>query len=59
MATYHAYKVTDFNRAGPPIEIEADSDSEAIRQAERFLIDGSLLLWQGVRFVITLKPQQP
>jgi hypothetical protein len=55
---YRAYKVSDFNRSGPPIEIEADSDAEAIRKAEQYVDGADLLIWQGTRFVITLKPSK-
>jgi hypothetical protein len=55
MALYRAYKVVDFNRSQPPIEIEADSDSEAIRKAEQYVDGADILLWEGTRFVITLR----
>jgi len=58
MTTYRAYPVVDFERRGDPIEIEADSDSEAIRKAEQLVNGVDLLLWDGTRFVRTLKSKQ-
>jgi hypothetical protein len=55
MTTYRVFKVADFERRGEPMEIQADSDSEAIRKAEQYLDGVDLLLWEGTRFVVTLK----
>ena len=55
MAMYRLYKVIDFERKGPPIEVEADSDAEAIRKSQQHVDGADLLLWQGSRFIITLK----
>jgi hypothetical protein len=55
MAVYHLYKVLDFDRQGRPIEVEADSDAEAIRKSQQYLDGADLLLWQSSRFVITIK----
>jgi hypothetical protein len=55
MAVYHLYKVLDFDRRGRPIEVEADSDAEAIRKSQQYLDGADLLLWQSSRFVITIK----
>jgi hypothetical protein len=58
MAFYHAYKVINFERSESPIEIEADSDAEAIRKAEPYVNGADILLWEGTRFIITLKRQK-
>jgi hypothetical protein len=58
MAVYHLYKVIDFNREGPPIEVEADSDDEAIRKAQHHVDGADLLLWHGSRFIMTLKHER-
>ena len=55
MPTYRLYKVADFQRQGVPVEFDADSDSEAIRKSEQYRDGADLLLWEGTRFVITLK----
>jgi len=55
MSLYRAYKVIDFKRADLPVEIEADSDAEAIHKAEQYVNGADVLLWQGTRFVMTLK----
>jgi len=58
MSIYRAYKVIDFDLRGSPIEIDALSDSEAIRKAEQHLDGADLLLWQGTRFVTSLKSKE-
>jgi hypothetical protein len=58
MGVYHLYKVVDFNRDGPAIEVEANSDDEAIRKSQQYIDGADLLLWHGSRFVITLKRKQ-
>jgi hypothetical protein len=55
MAVYHLYKALDFDRQGAPIEVEADSDAEAIRKSQQYLDGADLLLWQSSRFIITIK----
>ena len=55
MALYRAFKVVDFERSDPPIEFEADSDSEAIGKAEQYVDGADILLWENTRFVMTLK----
>jgi hypothetical protein len=55
MGLYRAYRVINFERSERPIEIEAESDTEAIRKAEPYVNGADLLLWEGTRFVITLK----
>jgi hypothetical protein len=58
MSTYRVFRVVDFERRGQPIDIEVDSDSEAIRKAEQHLDGMDLLLWEGTRFVITLRSKK-
>jgi hypothetical protein len=58
-ATLSAYKVVDFNRSGPAIEIEADSDAEAMGKSEQYVDGGEILLSEGARFVVTLKSKKP
>ena len=58
MAVYQLYKAVDVNRDGPPIKLEANSDDDAIRKSQQYLDGADLLLWDGSRFIITVKHKQ-
>jgi hypothetical protein len=59
MPDYRVYKIKDNHVAGTPVVITCDSDQEAIQQAKS-LVDGhDVELWDGSRFVIGLKSQDP
>jgi hypothetical protein len=58
MPQYRIYQVRDNHIAGPPIEIEAESDDAAITQTKQMLDGADLELWNGARFVIGLRSQE-
>jgi hypothetical protein len=56
MLHYRAYLLDTHRRiAQPANEIEAATDEDAIKIAEKCLDDRDLALWQGPRLVTTLK----
>jgi hypothetical protein len=56
MLHYRAYLLDTRRRiAQPANDIEAATDDDAIKIAEKCLDDRDLALWQGPRLVITLK----
>ena len=56
MLHYRAYLLDTRRRiAQPANDIEAATDDDAIKIAEKCLDDRDLALWQGARLVITLK----
>jgi hypothetical protein len=55
---YRVYELKDFNFVGSPTELEAADDATAITIAQKFLNGSELQIWQGNRFVVTLKPER-
>lgn len=55
--SYRVFQISPMGKInGPPHTIEADSDSDALRQA-RQLVDGHAVeLWQRSRLVATIDP---
>ena len=59
MAEYRAYTIgVDGKFVGFEPLVCAD-DGEAIKQAKLLVVDRSIELWSGPRFVILLKPEWP
>lgn len=57
MALYRLFLVDDAGRYLRFVELAADDDAHAVRQASRVAGQGSLELWRGGSFVCRLDPQ--